>query len=155
MCQQFIFDILSLTFRIQCAIYEIRFNCERGENMSLGKKIKELREQKGYTREDVASKLQISFASVQKWESDLRRPPLKMAERLAVLFGTTVSEMIGDTLLTDEQKKKAMAFAEASQDPESADAIKMYRKLVDAGYTKEQIKNYVEMAIALTKKTAQ
>ena len=64
--------------------------------MSLGKRIRALRDEKGYTREDVASKMQVSFSTVQKWENDERTPTVETLKQIAVFFGTTVAFLLGE-----------------------------------------------------------
>lgn len=60
-----------------------------------GRKITELRKQKGWTQKDVAEKLHVSIAAVSKWERGLNYPDLSLMEGIACIFGITVSELLG------------------------------------------------------------
>ena len=45
--------------------------------MSIGKKLYELRKQKGLSQEEVADKLNVSRQTVSKWETDQSMPDRK------------------------------------------------------------------------------
>lgn len=117
--------------------------------MSLGKRLKMLRDNMGYTKEDVASKLAVSLSLVEKWERDERRPTLDKAEKLSILYGMTVDEMIGDTIFNDDQRLKAAEVARilAKNDKEKIEQLKQI--LSTAGYNEEQIKHFLKMASVL------
>lgn len=50
------------------------------------KKIKEYREVRLLTQEELADKLGVSFATVNRWENGLHEPTMKMKRKLRVLF---------------------------------------------------------------------
>lgn len=72
--------------------------------MTLGNRLRQFRNHKGYSRETAASMLGVSFSSLEKWETNRRRPTLKMAQKLAVLYGVEIDELIGDTLTFKAEK---------------------------------------------------
>lgn len=66
--------------------------------------IADLRSEKGWNQKELADKLtqldpavQISQAHVSQWESGKRTPSLKNLQKLATVFGITVSVLIGET----------------------------------------------------------
>ena len=63
--------------------------------MDIGKKIRELRKQKGLTQEQLADSLNISFQSVSKWETGLTMPDLTMIPGLTRLLNCTADELLG------------------------------------------------------------
>lgn len=54
---------------------------------SLGKKIRQLRSEKGDTQEQLAHTLQISFQSVSKWETGVASPDISLLPIIAEYFG--------------------------------------------------------------------
>lgn len=62
---------------------------------SIGKKIFELRREKGLTQEALAEKMNVSAQAVSKWENDLSCPDVTALPKLAKLLGVTVDELLG------------------------------------------------------------
>lgn len=60
-----------------------------------GKKIAQLRKEKGWTQKIIAEKLHVSVAAVSKWERGLNYPDLSLMEPLADCLGISVSELLG------------------------------------------------------------
>lgn len=81
--------------------------------MSLGKKIKQLRQAKGLNQKDVADSLGVDASTVSKWETDQIIPRRLARERLAELFGVSINE-----LLFDHERKQ---FEEKQSSPEAHD----------------------------------
>jgi len=55
-------------------------------DMIYGKKLKSLRKKRGLSREDVASKLQVSYATVLRWENGSHKPLKAFQRALAILL---------------------------------------------------------------------
>lgn len=55
-------------------------------NMKYSEKIKEYREKVLCTQEELAKKLGVSFASVNRWENGLFEPTMKTKRKLRKLF---------------------------------------------------------------------
>lgn len=68
--------------------------------MSVGNKIKQYREYKKMTQNDIADILEVSAATVSKYESDSLEPSIESIKRLAELFEISIDE-----LLTDKEEK--------------------------------------------------
>ena len=65
----------------------------------LGKRLKELRKEKGLTQKEVANILGIHSVTYLHYEKDEREPPLKILAEMATFFGVSADYLLG---LTDE-----------------------------------------------------
>ena len=61
--------------------------------MNIGKKIKELRKQRGITQEQLADSIGVSFQAVSKWENGIALPDITLAPILASYFGVSMDEL--------------------------------------------------------------
>ena len=71
---------------------------------ALGKKIRLLRHQKGWSQEDVAKKLDISIPAFSKIETGITDINLSRLEQIAILFDMTVVQLL--TFNDSEQDQK-------------------------------------------------
>ena len=71
---------------------------------ALGKKIRLLRHQKGWSQEDVAKKLDISIPAFSKIETGITDINLSRLEQISTLFEMTVVQLL--TFSDDEQDQK-------------------------------------------------
>ncbi|MDB5153805.1 MAG: helix-turn-helix transcriptional regulator [Mucilaginibacter sp.] len=71
---------------------------------ALGKKIRLLRHQKGWSQEDVAKKLDISIPAFSKIETGITDINLSRLEQISVLFDMTVVQLL--TFNDEEQDQK-------------------------------------------------
>lgn len=62
---------------------------------TLGKRIAQLRKEKGLTQEQLAEKVGVSAQAVSKWENDLSCPDITILPLLADILGVTVDELLG------------------------------------------------------------
>lgn len=60
----------------------------------IGKKLADLRKEKGMTQEDLAEKLSVSRQSVSKWESDVAYPETEKLIVLSKIFEISVDELL-------------------------------------------------------------
>ena len=78
--------------------------------MGFGKKLQELRKQKGLTQEELAQTLYVSRTAVSKWESGRGYPNIDSLRSIAKFFDITVDELLsGEEILTlaqEENKQK-------------------------------------------------
>ena len=56
--------------------------------------LKYLREQRGWTQAELASKAQIHLVTVSKLEAGMRGPSLEMAERLALALRVPITALL-------------------------------------------------------------
>lgn len=61
--------------------------------MNIGKKIKELRKQRGITQEQLAESIGVSFQAVSKWETGIALPDITLVTILASYFGISTDEL--------------------------------------------------------------
>jgi transcriptional regulator with XRE-family HTH domain len=82
--------------------------------MEFNQKLKELRQQKGLTQEELANALFVSRTAISKWESGRGYPNIESLKRLAQLFSVTVDELLsGEQLLNiaeQDNKQKENRF---------------------------------------------
>ena len=62
---------------------------------SIGESIREMREAKGLTQREVASKIYVADALICAIEHDAKQPSLNVALALADLFDTDVETLLG------------------------------------------------------------
>ena len=76
-----------------------------------GQRFARLRKSKGYTQEQIAEKVNISYQAVSKWENDISSPDISILGELATILGVTVDELLGrvdptKVELVEETKRK-------------------------------------------------
>lgn len=80
--------------------------------MNIGKKIRELRQAKGITQEQLANSVGVSFQAVSKWENGIAMPDITLAPSLAGYFGVSMDTLFDFKL--DEMKKDVQKIADES-----------------------------------------
>ena len=60
----------------------------------IGAFLKQLRNGKGITQEQLAEKLNVSRQTVSKWETDETLPDIRQSKRLAALYGLSLDELV-------------------------------------------------------------
>lgn len=58
-------------------------------------RIKQLREEYGYTQQELADKLKKAKSTVAMYENETRKPSLKVLEQLSTIFGCSVDYILG------------------------------------------------------------
>ena len=67
--------------------------------MSIAQNIRYLRKKQGWGQDTLAEKLDYkSYTTIQKWESGVSEPPLKMVHALAELFHVDINDLVGTDL---------------------------------------------------------
>ena len=61
----------------------------------IGKRLKELRQQKGLTQPELAKRLNISVSSIGMYETDAREPSDEIKTKIADFFNVTVDYLLG------------------------------------------------------------
>ena len=80
--------------------------------MTLGKRIAELRRAKGMTQEELGAVFGISAQAISKWENDIACPDIGILPELAGLLGVSVDELLSGkaapavVLVPEEQRKE-------------------------------------------------
>ncbi|NLI52928.1 MAG: helix-turn-helix transcriptional regulator [Clostridiales bacterium] len=82
------------------------------EQQTMGKRIMQLRKEKGYTQEQLAELMGVSAQAVSKWENDVSCPDISILPLLAEKLGVTTDELLGvkpiepKVVIVDAQKDK-------------------------------------------------
>lgn len=82
--------------------------------MTLGKRIANLRREKGLKQDDLAQMLEVSPQAVSKWENDQTCPDISLLPDLAKILGVSVDELLSGkqeskppvTLVPEGQRKE-------------------------------------------------
>ena len=61
--------------------------------MELGKKIKQLRLNKGVTQEAFAVALGVTYQAVSRWENETTMPDISLLPQISVYFGVSIDEL--------------------------------------------------------------
>lgn len=78
--------------------------------MKFGEKIRQLREEKGMTQQEMAGKLYVTRQAVSRWECGARYPDLLTAKKIAQIFQVTTDELLsGEELKPDIEKGSVLA----------------------------------------------
>ena len=72
----------------------------------LGEKIRALRQKKGYTQEEIASRLHVTRQTVSKWEKNYSVPDADLLVKLAEVLEVKTSQLLGG----EEPEDGAAAF---------------------------------------------
>lgn len=64
--------------------------------MAFGDNIRKLREEKGFTQQQLADRLYVSRQTICRWENGSRQPDLDMAEKVAEIFRVSLDELISE-----------------------------------------------------------
>lgn len=67
----------------------------------LARTITRYRKEKGWTQDELAQKLGLSFQAVSKWENALTMPDITLLPPLAGILGITVDKLLGYAALTE------------------------------------------------------
>lgn len=99
---------------------------------TLGKKIRLLRHQKGWSQEDVAKRLDISIPAFSKIETGITDVNLSRLNQIAKLFNLSLVELLS-TSDANEEKEKFAEIKELQQrlQAREAEVIELQKKVID------------------------
>ena len=66
--------------------------------MSLGTRLRNLRQQKNLSQMQVAQELEVSQTAYNKWESDLRKPGIENLVKLSEFYNVDIYELLYELL---------------------------------------------------------
>ena len=69
-----------------------------------GNTIKELREKKKYTQQELAERLKISDKAVSKWETNRGLPDIGIIEDLAKVLGVSIAELLKQWIMNIQSR---------------------------------------------------
>lgn len=99
---------------------------------TLGKKIRLLRHQKGWSQEDVAKRLDISIPAFSKIETGITDINLSRLEQISILFDMTVVQLL--TFNDSEQEQKYNSELETvvkKLNDREAEVIDLQKKVIE------------------------
>ncbi len=99
---------------------------------SLGKKIRLLRHQKGWSQEDVAKQLDISIPAFSKIETGITDINLSRLEQISKLYELTIVQLL--TFNDAEQEQKSASDMEVMQKKlveREAELIELQKKVIE------------------------
>jgi transcriptional regulator with XRE-family HTH domain len=85
---------------------------------NLGKRVKQIREEKGMTQGDVATKLNITRSYISRVEKGERAPSVPRLEKLATALDVSVEELFYNEPFDDKWNKVIEAFEGKNIEPE-------------------------------------
>src|SRR5690606_15960881 len=99
---------------------------------ALGKKIRLLRHQKGWSQEDVAKRLDISIPAFSKIETGITDVNLSRLDQISRLFGMTVVQLLA-TEDSEEENKHISELARLNKklQEREAEVIELQKKVIE------------------------
>jgi transcriptional regulator with XRE-family HTH domain len=99
---------------------------------TLGKKIRLLRHQKGWSQEDVAKRLDISIPAFSKIETGITDVNLSRLEQISTLFEMSVVQLLtfNDTEQQEKYNSDLEVLAKKVQDRET-EVIELQKKVIE------------------------
>ena len=72
--------------------------------LSMGQIIKDLRKKNGFTQEELAERLGVTYQAVSKWENDTGMPDISQVVPLASIFGVSTDVLFGIANTTENEE---------------------------------------------------
>ena len=101
--------------------------------MTMGQIIRNLRKGRGYTQEELAERLNVTFQTISKWETDSGMPDISQIVPLAKIFDVSTDFLFGiDKTFETEEALKIVSYANSVQEYGKLDTfLKSYDILMD------------------------
>lgn len=84
--------------------------------MELNEKLRSLRQEKGITQDELASKLYVSRTAVSKWESGRGIPNIESLKAISDFFSISIDELLSGSELLDVAQKNGKATRKGFRD---------------------------------------
>jgi repressor LexA len=98
--------------------------------MNIGERVKQLRQQKGMTQEELASRLGYkSRSTIQKIESGQRDVPRKMIAQLSIVLNVSPLDLLGENEKSPSLKTKREALSSMLENMSEKEIDELYDKL--------------------------
>jgi len=99
---------------------------------ALGKKIRLLRHQKGWSQEDVAKRLDISIPAFSKIETGITDVNLSRLDQISRLFGLTVVQLLASSDSEEEKKYiSELTIANKRLQERDGEVIELQKKVIE------------------------
>lgn len=112
---------------------------------AFGKRLKELRKQKGWTQKELANMLDIRYSHLNKYENGMHAPPLEKLTQLADIFDVSLDYLImglpmEESPIRNELLHKRFKVLETFAEDDKATVI----KVLDAMIAKHNMESTVK-----------
>lgn len=94
--------------------------------MTFGQKIKHLRTKSDLTQKELAEKMNVTFQTISKWESDTNEPDIESIRRLSNIFGCSIEYLFSEEI--EEEPKAQEKVAEETKEAKEEPVIKPEEK---------------------------
>lgn len=111
---------------------------------SVGSNIRTLRHQRGWSQEDVATRLGISIPAFSKIETGITDVNLSRLEQIATIFEISVVQLIGLGLTESEKQYSSMNDAQKKLTERESEIADLQRKVIELY---EELRNKKPMAV--------
>lgn len=102
------------------------------ELADLGSRLRQAREWAGFSQQDAADTLGIPRELISYWENGRRRPSYTQIRRLAVLYGTSASYLVGKTPPPVQSDEHALIYRDLpTQAPQTRAALRQWLAFLD------------------------
>ena len=107
-----------------------------------GKRLKELRKEKGWTQKELANQLDIRYSHLNKYESGMHIPPVEKLIHLADIFQVSLDYLVkglpmDESPIRNELLHKRFKILETFEEEDKSTVI----KIIDAIIAKRQVEN--------------
>lgn len=83
--------------------------------MAIKENVRRLREERGLTQAELASRLGVTRGSISQWENGISAPRMGVIEQMSALFGVKKSDLIEDYIPSDSPNDLKNRTMEAAQ----------------------------------------
>lgn len=108
--------------------------------LTIGKRIAQLRKEKGLTQEELSNMMEVSAQAVSKWENDQTCPDIASLPKLAKILGVTVDELLSG-------KEENAPIAQVLAPEERKDLKEMMLRLIVDSSDGDHVKINIPMAL--------
>jgi transcriptional regulator with XRE-family HTH domain len=119
------------------------------ETMNFGLKLKNLRENKNMTQEELGELLKVSKASISKYENNTHEPNISTMNFIADFFNVTTDYLLGRT---DDPNTVLLESDKLPPELKDLDAIEVVKGAFDKGFSKDDIKEMLDFMEKINKK---
>ena len=123
--------------------------------MEINLKIKELRDKKDFTQEDLAARSGFSLSTIKRWESGVTSPSIKDLSKLASVLGISMVSLIEGESSNNSSSETISASRDFSIDSKIGRLyVRNGDKIIDLPATSEGYKAFSEALAILANTTA-
>ena len=90
---------------------------------SFSERVRLLREEQGYTQQDVADRLQVSKQTVSQYERGVREPHIDMLASIADLFNVSIDYLVGRDFSSGKRRGEARQSSAEGREPLLTDSL--------------------------------